>query len=116
MDLFKFYNKYGKKIRCLNTWGSMVKVKLSITISRAQYSNPLSTNHNYSRRHFIFFFFFFFSKKISLDILCELSAMQTIHIKYQDLFSMKNKKKKLECLLLQILLGTLRVNLYDSLG
>ena len=42
--------------------------------------------------------------------------MQTIHIKYQDLFSMKNKKKKLECLLLQILLGTLRVNLYDSLG
>ena len=38
------------------------------------------------------FFFFFFSKKISLDILCELPPM--IHIKYyQDiLFSLKKKK------------------------
>ena len=36
----------------------------------------------------IFFFFFFFSEKISLDISCE-----SIHIKCQDLFSLKNKKK-----------------------
>ena len=37
-----------------------------------------------------FFFFFNFSKKTSLDISCELSAWQTIHMKYQDLFSLKN--------------------------
>ena len=32
------------------------------------------------------FFFFNFSKKTSLDISCESSAWQTIHMKYQDLF------------------------------
>ena len=47
----------------------------------------------------------------SLDISCESSAKQTIHMKYQDLFSLKNKKKIkiLECRLLQTLLGALRV-------
>ena len=52
---------------------------------------------------FLFFFFFvlffcfvllllflFLFKKIRLDISCELSAWQTIHMKCQDLFS--NKK------------------------
>ena len=53
-------------------------------------------------------FFFYFSEKTSLDISCELSAWQTIHMKYQDLFSLKNKKK-IECPLLQILLGALRI-------
>ena len=34
---------------------------------------------------------------------------QMIHMKYQDLCPMKNKKKKiLECCLLQILLGSVR--------
>ena len=42
----------------------------------------------------IFFFLFFFSKKTSLDISCESSAWQTIHMKYQDLFTSENKKKK----------------------
>ena len=32
-----------------------------------------------------------------------------IHMKCQDLFSLKNKKRKFECRLLQILLGALRV-------
>ena len=46
---------------------------------------------------------------------------QTIHTKYQDLFSLKNKKKKkiLECRLLQILLGSLKVNplfFYDEIS
>ena len=48
----------------------------------------------------------------------ESSAWQKNHMKFQDLFSLKNKKnnkkkkkkKKLECCLLQILLGALRVN------
>ena len=54
-----------------------------------------------------FIFIFYFSEKTSLDISCEssawqtihmkwqdLSAWQTIHMKWQDLFSLKNKKKK----------------------
>ena len=36
-----------------------------------------------------FYFFFNFSKKTSHDISCE-----SIHMKYQDLFSLKNKNKK----------------------
>ena len=42
---------------------------------------------------FFFFSFFNFSRKTGLDISCESSAWQTIHMKYQDLFSLKNKKK-----------------------
>ena len=34
-------------------------------------------------------FFLYFSDKIRLDISCELSAMQTIHIKCQVLFYQK---------------------------
>ena len=40
---------------------------------------------------------FFFSEKTSLDISCESSVWQTIHMKCQDLFSLKNNnniKKK----------------------
>ena len=55
-------------------------------------------------------FFFFFQRK-QVDISCESSAMQMIHMKCQDLFSLKNKKK-FECRLLQILLGVLRVNIF----
>ena len=56
------------------------------------------------------YFFFYFSEKTSIDISCESSAWQMIHMKCQDLFSLKNNKKKIEYLLLQILLGTFRVN------
>ena len=53
---------------------------------------------------------FFFQIK-SLDISCELSAKQTIHMKCQDLFSPKNKNENIsKCHLQQILLGALRVN------
>ena len=44
-----------------------------------------------------------FSEKIRLDISCESSAKQTIHLKCQVLFSLKNNKK-LECPLLQFYL------------
>ena len=54
-----------------------------------------------------FDFFFYFQKKTSLDISFESSAKQTIHMKYQDLFSLKNKNFRMS--LLQILLVTLRV-------
>ena len=40
---------------------------------------------------------------------------QTIHMKCQDLFSLKNKDKNLECCLLQILLGALRVKPCETL-
>ena len=56
------------------------------------------------------FFFFFQKKKTSLDISCESSAWQMIHMKCQDLFPLKNKKKIFECCLLQILLSALRVS------
>ena len=41
----------------------------------------------------IFCYFFYFLEKAILDISCESSAWQTIHMKYQDLFSSENKKK-----------------------
>ena len=56
-------------------------------------------------------FFFYFSEKTSLNISCESSAWQMIHMKCQDLFSPKNNKKNFECCLLQILLGALRVKI-----
>ena len=48
---------------------------------------------------------FFFSETTSLDISCESSAKQMIHMICQYLFSLKKKKKKIECRLLQILLS-----------
>ena len=46
-------------------------------------------------------------KKISLDISCESSAKQTIHMKCQDLLY---NKKKSKCHQLQILPGALSFN------
>ena len=40
------------------------------------------------------FIYLFFSEKTNLDISCESSAKQTIHMKCQDLFSLKIKTKK----------------------
>ena len=40
------------------------------------------------------------------------SANQRIHMKNQDLFSSKDKSKKLKCRLLQFLFGALRIKLY----
>ena len=53
---------------------------------------------------------FFFSEKTSLDISCESSAKQTIHMKCQDLFSLKIKKKKKKKMSSAVFVtGTLRV-------
>ena len=41
-----------------------------------------------------FLYSFSFSEKTSLDISCKSSAWQTIYMKCQDLFSLKNKTKK----------------------
>ena len=46
-----------------------------------------------SDNNFYNFFFFYFSEETNLDISCESSAKQTIHLKCQDLFSEKKKWK-----------------------
>ena len=51
------------------------------------------------------YFFHHFSEKIRLDVSSESSARQRIHMKYQALFSSKDKSKKLKCHLLQFLLA-----------
>ena len=48
--------------------------------------NPLSANHDCSRRH-SYILFHCFTEKISPDISCESSARQRIHMKHQALFS-----------------------------
>ena len=58
-----------------------------------------------SRRHSNFYFL----EKTSLDISCESSAKQTIHMKCQDLFSLKKNLKKL--LSAAVVVGTLKVKI-----
>ena len=54
--------------------------------------------------------FFLFSEKTSPNISCELSAKQTMHMKCQDLFSLKNtKKKKKKMLSAALVIGALMV-------
>ena len=47
-----------------------------------------SAKQNCSSQHSIYYFFFF-PEKMRLDISCESSARQMIHMKYQALFSKK---------------------------
>ena len=69
---------------------------------------PITTKAD--NNFYLFIYFFFIFRRKQLDISLESSAKQMIHMKYQDLFSLKYKKIKiLECGLLQILLGALRV-------
>ena len=56
------------------------------------------------------YFFHCVSKKIRLDISFEFSARQRIHMKYQALFSSKDKSRKIKESSAAILLGTLWVN------
>ena len=51
-----------------------------------------ASNKIYSIQHFRFLYFCYFPEKISLDISCDLSAWQMIHMKCQDFFSLKNNK------------------------
>ena len=48
-------------------------------------------NKNCSRRHFNFLLLSF--KKVRLDVSCESSARQRIHMKHQVLFSLKNNER-----------------------
>ena len=57
------------------------------------------------------FIFFYFSVKTSLDISCELSARQIIHMEFHDLLSLKKKKKLSSAV---VVIGTLMVNMDKS--
>ena len=48
-----------------------------------------------------------FSEKISIDISCESSAWQRIHVEHQALFSLKDKTKKIK--VSSAAIGALRV-------
>ena len=52
---------------------------------------------------------FYISEQTSLDISCELSAKQTILIKCQDLFSLKNKTKIKKLLCAAVVIGALSI-------
>ena len=83
-----------------------------VGLIKSLFKAPITTAADDIFFFYLFIYFFLFSEKTSLDVSCESSAWQTIHMKCQDLFSLKKKKKKkniFECDLLQILLGTLRV-------
>ena len=56
------------------------------------------------------FFFFFFSEKTSLDISCESSAKQTIHMKCQGFFSLKKMSSA------AVVIGALRVKTIIKCG
>ena len=61
----------------------------------------------------IFYYFFFIFQKKQVNISCESSAKQKIHMKCQDLFSLKKKQQQnSECHLLLILLGALRIKTF----
>ena len=59
-----------------------------------------------SRRHY---FVFYLSEKTSLDFSCETSGWHAIHMKCQDLFSLKEKKKYQNCRLLQLWFALQRI-------
>ena len=50
--------------------------------------------------------------KMNLDISCELSAWQTIHMICQDLFLLKNKKYIFQMLSAAAVIGALRVKFF----
>ena len=51
--------------------------------------------------------------KIRLDVSSESSARQRIHMKNQELFSSKDKSKRLKCGLLQFLFGALKLSYWQ---
>ena len=58
----------------------------------------------------LLFFNFYLSKKIRIDISCESSARQRIHMKYQILFSLENNEKIFKNVVSAFVIGALRVN------
>ena len=70
---------------------------------------PVATLADDSLEYFFILIFFFF-EKMRLDILCESSVRQRIHIKHQALFSSTVKVNKIKVSSAAILFGSLRFN------
>ena len=68
--------------------------------SRMAYKAPITMAEDDIHKYF----FHCFSEKIRLDVSCESSARQRIHMKNQALFSSEDKSKKLNCPLLHFCL------------
>ena len=83
----KTFCRYPFEVPCRGTHMFLRRNKKNIYLWTLK-----APNKTYSRWH-LFLFFYFFKEK-SLDISCESSAKQMIHMKCQDLFSLKKKKKK----------------------
>ena len=92
----------------MDSISSLFSIKIDHPVSRIYLKAPVTTAADDIHKYF----FSFFSEKMRLDISCESSARQRIHMKLQALFSSKNKVKKLNCRLLQFLFGALRVEKY----
>ena len=54
--------------------------------------------------------YYYFSEKIRLDILCNLFAMQTIHMKCQAIFLRKMQNKNVVC---RSFISALRVKIFE---
>ena len=57
----------------------------------------------------LIFFYFYLSKKIRLEVSCESSAEQRIHLKHQVLFSLKNNENIFMNVSAEVVIGALRV-------
>ena len=75
----------------------MIQSLLSLLTLKAPITTAADDGHKY--------FFIVFLKKIRLDVSSASSARLRIHMKNQDLFSLKDKSEKLKCHLLQFLFG-----------
>ena len=84
-----------------------VRKELALSSPNIQDSNFLSVHHNCSRRYL-------FSEKTNLDISTDLSAWQTIHMKCQDLYTLK-KKRAIRMASATYFLGAFIVNLVRHL-
>ena len=80
-----YYIRFYGEIKTKNSYSRIISKYSPLTIKV-----PITTKAD-NNFFFFCFCFFYFQKETSLDISCESSAKQTIHMKYQDLFSLKNK-------------------------
>ena len=98
--------KYSKKVWGGGTLQGVRGWEFALSAAMGKNGNISFTNNCSSKKNI------YFLEKTSFDILCELSAWQTIHIKCQNVKTFfpeiyKKKIKILECRLLPIWLGAL---------
>ena len=95
MNMLKIYDKYVKDFRCPIFKGSTVLTFTTLWANSADKVDDI---------------FSYFSQNTSFGISCKLSPLETVCMKYQNLFSGKNKKNMSICCLLKILPWMLSIN------